>query len=480
MGDNEAPPNPQLSGDEPSLGGEDSSLLTGFEPSLSSIPRTITDLPEMLQVQRAEMLIRIGEQPANQLLYRILLGSDASASLAAAQALGRLRDSGALDALARVIRNPGADASVRAAALQSVGYIGGQRGLSVLLDAKNDPDPKVREARVRALGNVGPHLEEAALRRKVIGALQTAFNDDDPFVREVSVSMLSWIGGEETHAVLLYALMSPHQEVVRTAARVLPAEGYTRLERLRRCCRVFWYLPFWLIRAAGHPTLIETLILTVVIGLLSQFIPWAGVFEKIQAAIGQEGQAAAAIVRIALALQLTLGGFAIAVMNRHRLNKQLPILHITKSDRGMLRSGYILASLYRTRVWFAGMIGVLSVAWPVIATEFLEIPAGVTRTAYSITLWSGMSVLVVVASGLFMLSAQGGTTSRPAALSFLKLFFTLTFVIPMALIFASIGTILLVDSTPLSPGESLIVVVVLMLIMFWGGKSLINRFRRRY
>lgn len=468
--------NPPPTGSEPSLGGENPTPVTGREPGLSSIPRTLTDLPAMLQVRAAERLARTGDRSAKQLLCRILLDGDVSVSLATIQVLGRLKDPDALDTLARVIQVPGFDASIRAAALRAAGQIGGRQGLSVLLDAKNDPDPTVREARVRALGNLGAQLEgrESRLCRHALKALRAAFDDDDPTVREVSVMMVSWVGGEEAHAILLCALTSTHPEVVRAATQLLPP-----VHKLGLYCRVFRHLPAWLVRDTAHPTLIETLVLTVIVGLLASFIPWIGVFEKVQGAIGLEGQAMPTIVRIALVFQLILGGFAAAVTNRHRSDKQSAALHITKRDRGLLLSGYILAGLYRTRVWFAGIIGVLCVAWPAIATEYLKIPAGLIQTGYAIILWSGISVLVVAASVVITLSPLRGFTFQPTSISVLKLFIILTFVIPVTLALTCYGIALLVSSTSLSLGLSFILVVAFMLAVFWAGKFLLNRFKRR-
>ncbi len=490
MSDSQPPPNPQFSGDEPSLGSENAPQLTGREPRLGSVQKTLVGLPAVVRVRMAETLARTGNPAAMQFLREALLEGDAQVIQAAARTLGQLKDPQALDALAEVIGNTNLEALARIEAMKAVGQIGERRGLSILLDAENDPDPTVREARVRALGNLGARLEDEnpQLRAHVLDALQAAFDDDDPTVREVSVIMVSWVGGSSVRRILFHALTSPHVEVVRAATRLLPLENisqgrhnYSYLQNLRRYRSAFrqaLQLAAWLVRGTHRPGWVDLLIFAIVVGVIATNIPWTGIFTDIYDDMVLDGQGALTVILIAAAFQLMLAGAMMSITHPHRFNEQFAALRVTHLDKGILLLSYIFVGIYRTWVWFAVNIVLLPRAWPAIATVFLKMnPPGWLQTGLVIVLWLLVSVFTIAASVVFTLTLRQEYTFRRAFIDIVKQFAIFTLVTPIILTLVYFGILALTSLVASSWFGSLVLIVVSILAAFFVGKLLLNRFK---
>ena len=169
----------------------------------------LTDTDSQVREASAWALGNLGEEVtdlAGPALANLLWDSVADARATAARALGQMRPSGALVAIilkAVHDSNPG----TRLAGVQALGWLESPVSFKTLIQALKDPDSRVRQAAVAALGELGdvraaPFLierlssdREAGVRSEAVfrlgtldgpaalQALQAAIRDTDPRVR---------------------------------------------------------------------------------------------------------------------------------------------------------------------------------------------------------------------------------------------------------------------------------------------------------
>jgi beta-lactamase regulating signal transducer with metallopeptidase domain len=171
-----------------------------------------------------------------------LKDSDPGVRAAAAQALGRLDDKSAGNALAAVLNDPSpevqeqaimalaeledpravpglekllasSDADVREQAASRLGDLDLTVAPAALLNALKDLNGDVREAAANSLGNIED--------QKAVPALVPLLNDPDKGVQEATVNALHNIGGPAAMQALIGALKSRDPQVRRMAAEAL-------------------------------------------------------------------------------------------------------------------------------------------------------------------------------------------------------------------------------------------------------------------
>ncbi|HEV2756801.1 MAG TPA: HEAT repeat domain-containing protein [Actinomycetota bacterium] len=128
----------------------------------------------------------------------------------------------ALEALAEVLADPGADVRARRQAALMVGVIGDDRGVPLLVQAATDPDEVLRARAVEAFANLDRAHPEVA--RGVVAATR----DDGSFVRETAARALARLALPESRALLAELARDPAPEVRRAAeeaARALEGEA---------------------------------------------------------------------------------------------------------------------------------------------------------------------------------------------------------------------------------------------------------------
>jgi len=171
------------------------------------------------RARAAQALGELGNSRAVDGLARALLDRGWDDRWTAAMALGKLGSGRAVESLGTtLLGDPGVD--VRCSAAWALGQIGGRTVIDPLVEALEDPDRAVRRAVAEALG-------EVRTPRAVEGLMQ-GLADPDHDVRLEAVRALGEIGSGRAATDLLEALEDPEWSV-RTAA----AEAVTRLQDSR-------------------------------------------------------------------------------------------------------------------------------------------------------------------------------------------------------------------------------------------------------
>jgi HEAT repeat protein len=153
----------------------------------------------------------LGPGPLPELLIVQLRGKDRYHRKDAAEALGKLKDARATDALVEALRDP--DEGVRGAAVIALTNLREMRAVEPITLLLRDQDEWVRQQAARALGTLGSG--------SALPALAEALRDRLKSVRRAAAGALGKIGGEAAAAPLGAALKDPDVEVRRLAAEAL-------------------------------------------------------------------------------------------------------------------------------------------------------------------------------------------------------------------------------------------------------------------
>lgn len=123
-----------------------------------------------------------------------------------------------------------ADARVKASAIVSLGRFRDHDASARLAEAALDPDPDVRKAAVRSLGNLGCCQQE----------IQTALRDGDPWVRVAAIKALTDSGADDALSLLGPLLADAAVPVVLSAVGAVASIGgrdaWNLLDPLRTHC----------------------------------------------------------------------------------------------------------------------------------------------------------------------------------------------------------------------------------------------------
>jgi HEAT repeat protein len=148
-----------------------------------------------------DMAVRVGRRAVEALIAK-LQDPVPLVRRRAAEALGLLKDRGAVGPLARALLD--ADRGVRAQAAEALGQVRGVRALAPLSAALADPEAAVRVKAAAALGALADPEAVAALGRRLSA-------DPDEGVRLEAVQALVRLEGEEARRLLLEALHNAGQ-----------------------------------------------------------------------------------------------------------------------------------------------------------------------------------------------------------------------------------------------------------------------------
>lgn len=178
----------------------------------------------------AEALGRIGDPRALEALIAALPNA------ASATALGKLGDARAVEPLLTVLNDR--EISVRRAAAQSLGQLGDTRAVKPLISAMSDHDEGVRTAAAESLDQLAwrpkgtpaaptywvvTHQWDKAVHIAAVEPLIMALQDHEASVREPAARALGMIGDARAIEPLSHALGDQDIDVAKAAARALVA-----------------------------------------------------------------------------------------------------------------------------------------------------------------------------------------------------------------------------------------------------------------
>jgi HEAT repeat protein len=178
-------------------------------------------------------------------LIKALAYKDPAVKIAAADALGPLRDPLAVEALGELVKDP--DTGVRRAAVRALAARGGARVVPAMLAAMQDPDPGVREAASQAVfKRLLTDPDQDARRDTVTGLgqlrpagatepLMKAAQDPDESVRVAAIKALAALG-DPAAVIPLLGTMVQEQRRARATGRSSPAIERAASQALDALC----------------------------------------------------------------------------------------------------------------------------------------------------------------------------------------------------------------------------------------------------
>jgi HEAT repeat protein len=148
-----------------------------------------------------EALLRLREYARNRDIASLLREAQKSSGVstvrsAAIHRLGNLRDPRALGAVAEIARSE-KDHGLRVMAVRALGKIGGSPAIEPLIDAVDDPFPRVRIQAIQGLAKIGD--------RSAVPALSEQVRSSDDRLQREAARALSKIGGSEARSALTSA-----------------------------------------------------------------------------------------------------------------------------------------------------------------------------------------------------------------------------------------------------------------------------------
>ncbi len=205
---------------------------------LAALIAALDDAEPFVRAEAAASLARFDARIVREALWQALGSGEPRRVVAAAEALGHLREGESVGPLLAALQTGGP--SVRVSVLEALGRIGRAEALPTLLQALNDPIPAVRWAAAGALGRLGRAEASAALSARLAASVRPreapteaghGQGGDLPTNEPMLVRRrLAWAlgrtgGGSEATAALMSALNDVDTEVRRQAALALGALG---------------------------------------------------------------------------------------------------------------------------------------------------------------------------------------------------------------------------------------------------------------
>jgi HEAT repeat protein len=199
-------------------------------PAVMALCRCLSDPDAVVRDQAAHTMSKIGG-PAMPALTEALRSPDMAMRTAAATAIGRVGGEHAKD-MANELRYMASSSPPTSAPAMyaSIVRLTGDpaQGVPQLQEFLHSGDPKVRQAAIRAAGELGPAgapLQEALMGRMV---------DPSPMVRAEAAKAIVNVAPDSprTQAVLTNLLNDPHPDARAAAAMVLPTLGTAALPAL--------------------------------------------------------------------------------------------------------------------------------------------------------------------------------------------------------------------------------------------------------
>jgi HEAT repeat protein len=157
---------------------------------------------------------------------RLMTDPDADARRATATALGRIRDSHAIEALIRAIQD--ADETVRVAVVKALQAIGDMAAIVPLINvlAREQAHQKSTGRSSLALERATSQALDALCDEEAVDALESALGHADPDIREIAARRLARIKSPAAADVLSNSLKDADPVVRRSAARGLAEMGW--------------------------------------------------------------------------------------------------------------------------------------------------------------------------------------------------------------------------------------------------------------
>lgn len=145
-----------------------------------------------IRQRTVETLGLIGDSLAAERLEGVLKGDRSSdVRVAAAKALGDIRDPGSIDALEQALQD---EFQIRCRAVVSLGMIGDEQSLPALLAMLKDPVPEVRFQATTAVAELG--------KTSAMGPLEALLEDENAMVRRGAAKALVKLGDERGDELL--------------------------------------------------------------------------------------------------------------------------------------------------------------------------------------------------------------------------------------------------------------------------------------
>ncbi len=190
-------------------------LIRIGRPAVDVLIRALRSEDRTLSTAAAEVLSEMGEAALDGLIAA-LHDSPALVRLFVVRNLGKIADERSVHTLVRVLADDD-DARIRAAAAESLGYMGAVHAVEPLLDALHDRDEKVRMAATRSLGYIG----DVRAAEPLIQQLEYG----DYYVCSVVTEALKNIGAPAAK-LLAAALTDGNREFSGRVAEALDAVGW--------------------------------------------------------------------------------------------------------------------------------------------------------------------------------------------------------------------------------------------------------------
>ena len=178
---------------------------------VAALTAALKDTDPGVRAAAAQALGRLDDKSAGNALAELLRDPDPEVQQQAILSLAELEDPRAVPGLERLLTS--GDAEVRQEAANKLGDLELTTAPPALLNALKDPNGDVREAAANSLGNIED--------QKAVPSLIPLLSDPDKDVQEATVNALHNIGGQQAMQALIGALKSKDPQVRRMAAEAL-------------------------------------------------------------------------------------------------------------------------------------------------------------------------------------------------------------------------------------------------------------------
>lgn len=178
---------------------------------VAALVAALKDSDPGVRAAAAQALGRLDDKAAGNALAGLLSDASPEVQQQATLALADLEDPRAVPGLEKLLTSP--DADVRQQAASRLGDVELKTAPPALINALKDSNADVRASAANSLGNIED--------QKAVPALIPLINDPDKDVQEAAVNALHNIGGSAASQALIGALKSGNPQVRRMAAEAL-------------------------------------------------------------------------------------------------------------------------------------------------------------------------------------------------------------------------------------------------------------------
>ncbi len=188
-------------------------LVSVGKPAVKPLIAALKSRDPFVRRQSAEALGEIGDPRAVEPLMDLLSDPDSLIRRHAVKALGNIKDLRAVDLIAGILTNAGEQWYVRSTAAEALGRIQDPNALEALITVLMDPHWNVRSQSATALGSLGD--------RQAVEPLVSALKDQDAAVRGSAAEALGKIRDKRAIEPLRAALEDEDRHVRKQAQQAL-------------------------------------------------------------------------------------------------------------------------------------------------------------------------------------------------------------------------------------------------------------------